>query len=69
MKLGDRRIEIRSGPDKQGRYSYTLFCVRDYPPNTFHEKDFDGQPYEGGQCFFGDPFQHGVPDEQITRVA
>ena len=27
-----RRIEIRSGPDSLGRYSYTLFWMADYHP-------------------------------------
>jgi hypothetical protein len=50
MKLGEpTRIEIHSGPDSLGRYSYTLFWMADYHPG---HPDGEHRIAERGQCFF-----------------
>ena len=44
-----RRIEIRSGPDSLGRYSYTLFWMADYHPG---HPEGEYARRERAQCFF-----------------
>lgn len=43
-------VEIHSGPDDRGRYSYTLYWMADYHPG---HPDGEYGWRERGQCFFG----------------
>jgi hypothetical protein len=44
------RVEVHSGPDSLGRYSYTLFWEADYHPG---HPEGENRRAERGQCFFG----------------
>lgn len=45
------RIEIESGPDKDGRYRYTLYWMADYHPG--HPLG-EHRTAERGQCFYAE---------------
>lgn len=66
MARGITKIEIHEGPDGLGRYRYTLYWMADWPPNTFHEKDFDGKPYWRGQVFHA-PLPEGYEEPIETN--
>jgi hypothetical protein len=51
------RCVIHSGPDRQGRYQYTLFWMADYHPG---HPDGEHRLAERGQVFLGVP-PHHVP--------
>lgn len=59
-----RRIEIHSGPDRLGRYSYTLYWIA-----TYHPGDPKGEHRvaERGQSFHG-PLPDGTElSHEVTK--
>lgn len=52
----ERRIEVYSGPDRDGNYHYAMFWWADYHPG--HPKGEHGWR-ERGQHFLGNPDVHG----------
>lgn len=47
-ELSGRRCEIQSGPDKEGRYRFTLYWTADYHPG---HPEGEHRRAERGQCF------------------
>jgi len=63
MKLGDKRIQVISGPDGNGRYIYFFFWVTDYDINNPEQRDL----FERGQLYHSKRILSGsVHPDKIT---